>query len=98
EASKLHGYDSRACRHRLIERFREANNKFPYSWQIDVGEALILGLDCSVIVGTGVGKMMPFAMPLFDDDTHEKIVLVISPLNALEHDQVCYISPSICHF
>ncbi|GBE83952.1 hypothetical protein SCP_0510110 [Sparassis crispa] len=26
-------------------------------------------------------------MPLFDDDTHEKIVLVISPLNALEHDQ-----------
>ncbi|KAL6303425.1 hypothetical protein BKA93DRAFT_709963, partial [Sparassis latifolia] len=53
EASKLRGYDSRACRCRLIERFREANNKFPYSWQINIGEAFVLGLDCSVIAGTG---------------------------------------------
>ncbi|KAL6302952.1 hypothetical protein BKA93DRAFT_706632, partial [Sparassis latifolia] len=53
EASKLRGYDSHACHRRLIERFREANNKFPYGWQIDVGEALVLGLDYSVIAGTG---------------------------------------------
>jgi ATP-dependent helicase YprA (DUF1998 family) len=40
-----------------------------------------------VIAGTGAGKTMPFAMPLVDD-TKSKMVLVISPLNELEHEQV----------
>ncbi|KAF7358170.1 p-loop containing nucleoside triphosphate hydrolase protein [Mycena venus] len=50
-----------------------------------MGEALHLGLDCSLIVGTGAGKTMPFVMPLFEDS--DKIIIITSPLNALEVDQ-----------
>jgi len=58
---------------------------------VDDGEAQHkVGLDCSVIAGTGAGKTMPFVMPLFLDP--KKIVVVISPLNALEEDQV-----NTCH-
>ncbi|KAJ7506438.1 hypothetical protein B0H11DRAFT_1707242, partial [Mycena galericulata] len=38
--------------------------KPPYDWQIEVAEALILGLDAVVIAGTGAGKTIPFMMPL----------------------------------
>ncbi|KAH9958297.1 hypothetical protein BC827DRAFT_1344993 [Russula dissimulans] len=58
----------------------------PYSWQLDICEALLLGLDCIVITGTGAGKTMPFIMPLLVDPTKKKVVVIISPLNALEHD------------
>lgn len=57
-----------------------------YPWQVDVAEALLLGLDCTVIAGTGAGKTMPFVMPLFIET--KKIIIIISPLNALEEDQV----------
>ncbi|KAH9953315.1 hypothetical protein BC827DRAFT_1085561, partial [Russula dissimulans] len=30
-----------------------------YGWQLDICEALLLGLDCIVIAGTGSGKTMP---------------------------------------
>ncbi|KAJ3766134.1 hypothetical protein FB446DRAFT_654236, partial [Lentinula raphanica] len=53
--------------------------------QLDTAEALLLGLDCSVIAGTGAGKTMPFVMPLLIEPT--KHVIIISPLNALEEDQ-----------
>jgi ATP-dependent helicase YprA (DUF1998 family) len=56
-----------------------------YSWQLDVGEALHLGLNCFVIAGTGEGKTLPFVMPLLHDKMDCK---VISPLNALEEDQI----------
>jgi ATP-dependent helicase YprA (DUF1998 family) len=69
--------------------FKEAFNGLePYGWQLDVAEAVLLGLDCVAIAGTGSGKTMPFAMPLLVDRTKKKIVLVISPLNDLEDDQV----------
>ena len=60
--------------------------KAPHEWQVDVTEALLVGLDCTVIAGTGSGKTMPFVMPTFVEP--EKIYFVISPLNALEADQV----------
>ena len=60
----------------------------PFDWQTDVCEALMLGLDCVVIAGTGAGKTMPFCMPLLADQMKRKMVIAISPLNALEHDQV----------
>ncbi|KAH9952579.1 P-loop containing nucleoside triphosphate hydrolase protein, partial [Russula dissimulans] len=50
-------------------------------------EALLLGLDCIAIAGTGAGKTMPFIMPLLVDPTKKKIVIIILPLNALEHNQ-----------
>lgn len=58
-----------------------------HEWQVDMGEALHLGLDCSMIAGTGAGKTMPFVMPLFVES--DKMIIIISPLNALEEDQVC---------
>jgi superfamily II DNA helicase RecQ len=36
----------------------------------------------------GAGKTFLFAIPLLMDTTNQKMVLVISPLNALEYDQV----------
>ncbi|KAH9957661.1 hypothetical protein BC827DRAFT_1094794, partial [Russula dissimulans] len=38
-----------------------------YGWQLDICEALLLGLDCIAIAGTGSGKTMPFIMPLLVD-------------------------------
>ncbi|KAJ7882049.1 hypothetical protein B0H14DRAFT_3758269 [Mycena olivaceomarginata] len=68
------------------EFIQRNNGMVPHDWQIDMAEALLLGLDCSLIAGTGAGKTMPFIMPLFVES--EKIIIIISPLNALEVDQI----------
>ncbi|KAI0756499.1 P-loop containing nucleoside triphosphate hydrolase protein [Daedaleopsis nitida] len=82
-----HGYSSVAVRSKMTRIFEERmDGKSPHPWQLDVAEALLLGLDCTVIAGTGCGKTMPFVMPTFVED--KKIYFVISPLNALEADQV----------
>ncbi|KAJ3724389.1 P-loop containing nucleoside triphosphate hydrolase protein [Lentinula raphanica] len=86
EASRRTGYDSKSTRALLSSEFtRITGGLSAYTWQIDTAEALLLGLDCSVIAGTGAGKTMPFVMPLFIEK--EKRVVIISPLNALEEDQ-----------
>jgi ATP-dependent helicase YprA (DUF1998 family) len=57
-------YNSSATRQSIEDKFKAAfDGKAPYSWQVDVTEALLLGLDCVVIAGTGSGKTMPFGMP-----------------------------------
>ncbi|KIK78134.1 hypothetical protein PAXRUDRAFT_164828, partial [Paxillus rubicundulus Ve08.2h10] len=82
-AKDKQNYDSSMT---LVEEFHaQFNNLVLYDWQLNVTEALMLGLDCSVIAGTGAGKTMPFIMPLFAQPN--KHVLIISPLNALEEDQ-----------
>jgi ATP-dependent helicase YprA (DUF1998 family) len=82
-------YSSERTREDLVTAFKRASNGLePYDWQLDVTEALLLGLDCVVIAGTGSGKTMPFAMPLLVDKTKKKMVIMISPLNDLEEDQV----------
>ena len=50
----------------------------------------MLGISCLVIAGTGAGKTLPLVMPLLMDDTKKKMALVISPLNELEEEQVCF--------
>ena len=79
-------YSSETTRKDLVTAaFKKAFHGLePYDWQLDVTEALLLGLDCVVIAGTGSGKTMPFAMPLLVDKTKIKMVIVISPLNDLE--------------
>jgi superfamily II DNA/RNA helicase len=78
-------YSSARTRKDLVDSFKEAFKGLePYSWQLDIAEALILGLDCIAIAGTGSGKTMPFVMPLLVDRTKKKMVIVISPLNDLE--------------
>lgn len=86
-------YSSQATREKITQEFqRRCDGKTPYDWQLDVTEALLLKLDCIAIAGTGAGKTMPFVMPLFADTTGRWIMIVCSPLTALQTDQV-----SICY-
>ncbi|KAI0047481.1 P-loop containing nucleoside triphosphate hydrolase protein [Auriscalpium vulgare] len=86
-AAAKNGYDSIEARKRMVDECkRRSNGKIiPYTWQLDVAEALVLGIDSELIAPTGAGKTIPFALPLFHDD--KKIIIIISPLNALEEDQ-----------
>ncbi|KAF8871113.1 hypothetical protein BD779DRAFT_1398149, partial [Infundibulicybe gibba] len=74
------GYDSTQTRSILHSEFLRRNPGLSaYEWQVDVAEALLLlllGLDCSVIAGTGAGKTSPFVMPLFIEV--EKVIVIIS--------------------
>ena len=86
-ATRKHQYNSEKTRKALSNLVSErCNGKQPYPWQLDTAEALLLGLDAVVIAGTGAGKTLPFMMPLLLDK--EKKILVISPLKALQRDQV----------
>lgn len=80
------GYNSHETRTHIHSVFRERFGKDPHEWQLDVTEAIILGLDSIVIAGTGAGKTMPFMMPLMVDP--QKKIIVISPLKVLQEDQV----------
>ncbi|KAJ6625546.1 P-loop containing nucleoside triphosphate hydrolase protein [Mycena sp. CBHHK59/15] len=86
DALKSRGYQSAPARAKIRLEFTQRNGGMvAHDWQVDMGEALVLGLDCSLIAGTGAGKTMPFVMPLFLES--KKIIIIISPLNALEVDQ-----------
>ncbi|KAJ3553996.1 hypothetical protein NM688_g3333 [Phlebia brevispora] len=87
-ARETRGYNSEATRTALTDAFQQAcNGKSPYSWQLDITEALLLGLDCLLIAGTGAGKTMPMGMGLLLPEHQDKFVIIISPLNELERDQ-----------
>src|SRR5712671_6233205 len=89
EVTRSRGYSSEEMCSKISSVFKVAFDGLePYTWQLDVSEALLLGLDCIAIAGTGAGKAMPFIVPLLVDPKTEKMVIVISPLNALGHDQV----------
>ncbi|KAJ7114322.1 P-loop containing nucleoside triphosphate hydrolase protein [Mycena epipterygia] len=85
KARRRDNYDSARTRRELTRLFEEKFQKPPYEWQIDVSEAIVLGLDAVVIAGTGAGKTIPFMMPLLLHP--QKFVLVISPLKILQEDQ-----------
>lgn len=88
-ARKDRGYCSEETRLALTEEFKKANDgKEPYVWQLDITEAILLGLDSLLIAGTGAGKTMPMVMGLLLPENKDKFVIIISPLNALEEDQV----------
>jgi hypothetical protein len=88
-ATKAHHYDYATTHHSIENKFQAVfDGKPPYSWQTDVTEALLLRLDCIVIAGMGSGKTMPFGMPLLLEEAKDKIIVVISPLNELEAEQV----------
>jgi ATP-dependent helicase YprA (DUF1998 family) len=57
------GYNSQDTRHALSDSVTAGCPAItPYDWQIDLAEALTLGLDATVIAGTGSGKTLPWAM------------------------------------
>ena len=95
EATAHSHYDSQKVRAELTQAMREHCGKAPYPWQLDAAEALILGLDSVVIAGTGAGKTMPFVMPLFWNK--DKGIIIISPLKALQRDQVIPSMPNRLH-
>ncbi|KZT02561.1 uncharacterized protein LAESUDRAFT_601365, partial [Laetiporus sulphureus 93-53] len=75
QAAKTHQYSSEATRAEIVQQFRRVFDDLePYDWQVDVTEALLLGMDCTVIAGTGAGKTMPFVMPLLLDQMKKKMV------------------------
>ena len=80
-------YDFWQTRSAITQLFKAHSGKTPYDWQLDVTEALLLGLDSIVIAGTGSGKTIPFMLWLLVYP--EKIVIIISPLKVLQQDQVC---------
>jgi ATP-dependent helicase YprA (DUF1998 family) len=93
-ALKDQNYNYPETRQSIENKFKTAfGGRGPYSWQTDVTEALLLGLDCIVIAGTGSGKTVPFGMPLLLDEAKDKMVVVISPLNELEAEQVSILIP-----
>jgi ATP-dependent helicase YprA (DUF1998 family) len=84
-------YDSVGTRQTMARKLQDVfDGRLPYDWQLDAAESLVLGLDCVVIAGTGAEKTISFALPLFMHDSWDKLVLIISPLNALETDQVSF--------
>ncbi|PCH45072.1 hypothetical protein WOLCODRAFT_78344 [Wolfiporia cocos MD-104 SS10] len=89
-AEKNRQYSSADTCRLITEKFQDVfgPDRVPYDWQLNVTEALLLHLDSVVIAGTGSGKTMPFALVLMADETEKKVVIVISPLNELEKDQV----------
>ena len=83
------GYNSHATREALTDAVKLAfNQNTPRDFQLDVAEALILGLDATLVAGTGSGKTLPWAMPLLLDEYKERACIVISPLKALQADHV----------
>lgn len=95
-SAQENSYSSTATRRKLKdELFNCTNGLKAYEWQVDVAEAILLGLDCTVIAGTGAGKTLPFVMPLFIKP--QKTVLIISPLNSLEEDQVRCLNHILVH-
>jgi ATP-dependent helicase YprA (DUF1998 family) len=71
---------------RVLFSERFGSGAEPYQWQLDVTEAILLGLDSDVIAGTGSGKTIPFMLPLLLHP--DKMALVLSPLKILQRDQV----------
>src|ERR1700684_1778735 len=85
-AAKKNGYNSSSTRAQLSDLFHARFGSNPYDWQLDVTEAILLGLDSVIIAGTGFGKTMPFMLPLLLDE--KKKVVILSPLKVLQEDQV----------
>lgn len=85
-AARKSNYDWKLTHERLYSEFKKRFGADAYEWQIQVTEAILLGLDSVVIAGTGSGKTMPFMMPLMLDSKRK--ILIISPLKVLQTDQV----------
>ena len=87
--AKSDGYDSQVTWRTLSDSMTTLCPTItPHDWQLDLAEALTLGLDVTVIAGTGSGKTLPWALPLHLEKNHGWICLIISPLNELEADHV----------
>lgn len=76
----------------LIEATKRHTTFSPHDWQLRISRSTIRKRDVVCIAGTSRGKTLPFVMPCFADP--DAMVIIVSPLNALENDQV----RSVCFF
>ncbi|KAI0688349.1 hypothetical protein BC835DRAFT_1284786, partial [Cytidiella melzeri] len=90
QAKKHRQYCSETWRSRVRHEIgARCHGRVPYWYQEDVAEAFHLELDVAIVAGTGFGKTLPFVMPLLVEESGSKVIIV-SPLNALERDQVSF--------
>ena len=62
---KDRNYNSKRTCQTMSQKLQDVfNGRILYDWQLDAAKALILGLDCVVVAGTGAGKTIPFMLPL----------------------------------
>ena len=72
----------------MTEECKRRTQLTPYAAQLDLAECMLLGLDATCIAGTGWGKTLPFVLPLFTPTAKSSVIIIVSPLNTLEADQV----------
>ncbi|TFY64233.1 hypothetical protein EVJ58_g2763 [Rhodofomes roseus] len=90
KATEERGYDSARTRRIMATQLHaRSNGKMTVrEWQLNDAEAIVLGLDSSVIAGTGAGKTIPYMLPLLLPEFASKILVVVSPLKSLQRDQM----------
>jgi ATP-dependent helicase YprA (DUF1998 family) len=76
--------------HDLVEETHHLFGHSPHEWQIEATINLLAGNDVVVVAGTGMGKSLVFAMLAVAIclARTKGMVIVISPLKALQFDQV----------
>ncbi|KAI0690380.1 hypothetical protein BC835DRAFT_1528874 [Cytidiella melzeri] len=79
---------AKTCQFMQDEIKARTHGKILQYYQGDVREAFALGLDSALVSATGSGKTMAFAAALAADETRRSKILILSPLNELEKDQV----------
>ncbi|KAI0079102.1 P-loop containing nucleoside triphosphate hydrolase protein [Panus rudis PR-1116 ss-1] len=88
KAAIARNYNSQETRKVMSQKFSfRSNGKKPHDWQLDAAECLILGLNGVVIARTGAGKTVPYMLPFFLPENKDKVLVVISPLKALQREQ-----------
>jgi ATP-dependent helicase YprA (DUF1998 family) len=88
-AFETRGYSSATFREKITRECEKRCGYTPKEWQLQAAEAMHLNVDTVLIAGTGSGKTTPFLLPLMYGEEEEKpMMLLISPLIALEEDQV----------
>lgn len=91
KALKSNQFDSKAYHACMVTQCKACAVHTPWESQLDAAEALHLSLDTELIAGTGFGKTLTFLLSLMVEPSTGKkwkTAIVISPLNALEEDQV----------
>jgi ATP-dependent helicase YprA (DUF1998 family) len=90
EATNNFGYSSEETRKSISDEIlAHSGGKIPYAWQVDISEAVYLGLDVALMAGTGAGKTWTFLGIFLAYKTSKSKIIVVSPLNELQKDQVC---------
>ena len=87
--AKKEGYDPLTARHMLSESVTALCPGITlYNWQVNLAKVLTQGLNATIITGAGSRKTLPWAMPRLLGWNHDRVYLMISPLNKLKADHV----------